>query len=321
MNALRHQLIAAFGPSLRQGEPLAPRTWMRVGGPAEFLIETGRPEQVVAAHAICRCLGAPFFLLGGGSNVLVDDEGLAGLTVIYRDGALRWQPEKGLVTADAGVALERLVEAVSARGWGDLTFAAGIPGTVGGALAGGAGAYGRLLVETVCTARVLRPDGSVADLPVQALGVRYRDSDLLQRGEIVLDITFGGFQPEDAAALSARIAAIKRERAGKHPPPELPCAGSFFKNLPPPNPGAQRVAAGLILDRCGAKEMHSGGAAVFERHANIIVNAGGATAADILSLARRMADRVQARYGIRLEPEVRYLSNKPIKSVIVRDPA
>jgi UDP-N-acetylmuramate dehydrogenase len=319
VKTLHCHLLATFGPELHQNAPLAPFTWMRVGGPAEFLIEADHPDRVIAAHAICRRLGAPFVLLGGGSNVVIDDDGLAGLVVIHREGEIRWQPEKRQVTAGGGVALERLVAAVSARGWGDLTFAAGIPGTVGGALAGGAGAYGRLLAEAVASARVLRPDQTVVDLPVEALGVRYRDSDVLHRGEILLEITFGGFRAADPAALSARIAAIKTERAGKHPPPELPCAGSFFKNLPPPAPGAARVAAGLLLDRCGAKELRCGGAAVFARHANIIVNAGGATAADILALARRMADLVHRRHGIRLEPEVRYLSNKPIKPGIVRN--
>lgn len=310
MTAFRKQLEQLFGTALRRDEALAPWTWMKVGGPAEFLVEVEGIEALAAAHETCRRCGAPFTLLGGGSNVIIDDAGLAGLVVINRLAHLEWAAHKHRVTVGTGFSLDRLVEAVSLRGWGDLTFAAGIPGTVGGALVGGAGAYGRLLAEVVCAARVLSPDGTLDTLPVDALGVRYRDSDILRRGQIVIEITFGGFQPAPAAGLADRIAAVKADRAGKHPPSDLPCAGSFFKNLPPPAAGASRIAAGLLLDRCGAKGLRQGGAAVFERHANIIVNAGGATAADILALADRMARLVQSRHGVRLEREVRYLHNR-----------
>jgi UDP-N-acetylmuramate dehydrogenase len=310
MTVFRKQLEQRFGSALRSDEALAPWTWMKVGGPAEFLVEVGQNEDLAAAHAICRRCRAPFTLLGGGSNVIVDDAGLAGLVVINRVAHLDWDEKKRQVTAGGGFALDRLVEAVSSHGWGDLTFAAGIPGTVGGALAGGAGAYGRLLAEMVHRARVLSPDGTLDDLPVAALGVRYRDSDIPRHGQIVLEITFGGFQAASTVCLADRIAAIKADRARKHPPSSLPCAGSFFKNLPPPTPGASRIAAGLLLDRCGAKSLRFGGAAVFDQHANIIVNTGGATAADILALADRMARLVQGRHGVRLEPEVRYLRNR-----------
>ncbi len=311
MKTLHDRLTSLFGTDLRLGVPLAPFTWMRVGGPAEFFVEVDRVDRLIAAHDVCRRLSAPFVLLGGGSNVVIDDAGLAGLVVVNRLGHLEWEDSKRQVTVGGGFELDRLIGLVAARGWADLSFAAGIPGTVGGALAGGAGAYGRLLAEAVCAARVLRHDGSLERVPVEALGVRYRDSDVLQRGDILLEATFGGFAQADPTVLRERIDAIKAERAGKHPPRDLPCAGSFFKNLPPPEPGACRIAAGLLLDRCGAKQLVRGGAAVFERHANIIVNTGSATAADIMALAGQMADLVHRRHGIRLEPEVRYLCNRP----------
>jgi UDP-N-acetylmuramate dehydrogenase len=304
------QLIDLFGPALRRAVPLAPYTWMRVGGPAEYLLEACRLEQIVRARAFCRRRAMPFVLLGGASNVVVDDAGLAGLVVINRAAHLRWDAAGRRVTVGAGHDLDRLVARVSARGWGDLSFAAGIPGTVGGGLVGGAGAYGRLLAEMVLGARVLRGDGTVAQTPVADLGVAYRRSAALERGDIVLTVTCGPFTPSDPVCLAERIAQIKADRAGKHPPADLPCAGSFFKNLPPPAPGAQRLAAGRILDECGAKGLCQGGAAVFARHANIIVNTGAATAADIRGLAERMANLVLARRGVTLEPEVRFLTNR-----------
>jgi UDP-N-acetylmuramate dehydrogenase len=139
MTAFRKQLEQLFGTALRRDEALAPWTWMKVGGPAEFLVEVEGIEALAAAHETCRRCGAPFTLLGGGSNVIIDDAGLAGLVVINRLAHLEWAAHKRRVTVGAGFSLDRLVEAVSLRGWGDLTFAAGIPGTVGGALAGGAG--------------------------------------------------------------------------------------------------------------------------------------------------------------------------------------
>ena len=310
MHSTRDQLVELFGPALKESVDTAPYTWMRVGGPAEYLIEARRTAQVVQARALCRRRGLPFVLLGGGSNVVIDDAGLAGLVLVNRCAHLRWDLDTRQVTVAGGYDLNRLVTAVSARGWGDLTFAAGIPGTVGGGLVGGAGAYGRLIVDVIRSARVLHPDGTVGQEPVAALGVGYRQSDALRRGDIVLAVTCGPFAPADVAVLAARIAEIKTDRAGKHPPPDLPCAGSFFKNLPPPAPGAQRIAAGRILDECGVKGLRQGGAAVFARHANIIVNTGGATAADIHRLAERMAARVARQRGIVLEREVRYLSNK-----------
>ena len=310
MQSVRDHLVGLFGATLKESIPLAPYTWMRVGGAAEYLIEAHRIDQIVRAHAFCRRRGMPFVLLGGGSNVVVEDAGLDGLVVINRAAHLRWNPATRKVTVGAGFDLDRLVTRVSALGLGDLSFAAGIPGTVGGGLVGGAGAYGRLLAEMVASARVLRADGSLAQTPVTDLGVSYRHSDALERGDLVLAVTCGPFARSDPSLLAARIAEIKADRAGKHPPPELPCAGSFFKNLPPPHPGDQRVAAGRILDECGAKQLHHGGAAVFARHANIIVNTGTATAADIRHLAERMATLVFDRYGVVLEREVRYLNRK-----------
>ena len=304
------RLAGLFGPALRTAVPLAPYTWMRVGGPAEFLLEADTADAVIRARAACRRWGIPFVLLGGGSNVVVDDAGLAGLVVIHRAAGLHWDDDRMTLTAAGGADLDTVVAAVSRRGWGDLTFAAGIPGTVGGGLAGGAGAYGHLLVDGVRSARVLGADGSVAEVAAADLGVGYRRSDALERGDIVLAVTFAGFRRADAADLAARIAEIRADRVRKHPAEDLPCAGSFFKNLPPVESGGRRVPAGRVLDACGAKGMRHGGAAVFERHANIIVNTGGATAADILALADALAERVRRERGITLEREVRYLRNK-----------
>jgi len=312
------QLNDLFGPCLQTAVALAPYTWMQVGGPAEYLLEARSIDRVIRARAFCRRHGLPFVLLGGGSNVVIDDAGLAGLVVINRSEHLRWDLKHRRVTVSAGYPLDRLVSRVSARGWGDLTFAAGIPGSVGGALAGGAGAYGRLLVDGLRSARILDADATVKDVAAAGLGVSYRHSEMSARGQIVLAATFGSFLPADATLLAGRIAQIKCDRAAKHPPLDLPCAGSFFKNLPPPESGMHRLAAGRILDECGAKQLRQGGAAVFAGHANIIVNTGGATAGDIHRLAERMVALVARQKGVVLEREVRYLSNRTFLSGLDR---
>lgn len=310
MTSIAEKLHTAIGPGLRARVSLAPYTWMRVGGLAEFLVEAVDEDMLVHVREVSRELGVPFTFLAGGSNVFADDDGLEGLVLVNRAADIEWDDAGRTVSASGGYDLDRLVSEVAGRGWGDLTFAAGIPGTVGGGLVGGAGAYGKLLYEFVHTARLLRPNGAVETVPIEALGVRYRESDALDRGDIVLAVRFRPFDASDRAGLLERIAEIKSDRRRKHPPENLPCAGSFFKNLPPAQPGDWRVPAGKLLDECGAKGMCEGGAAVFENHANIIVNTGNATARDINTLADRMADAVREKRGVELVREVRYLSNR-----------
>jgi UDP-N-acetylmuramate dehydrogenase len=303
------KLKRELGPGLRTAAPLAPLTWMRVGGPAEMLMEATTAAQLTAARRACRRLGVPFCLLGDGSNVVAPDSGLPGLVVVNRIDTITWDRSRKAVTVGSGFSLDRLVAEVSQIGWDGIVFAAGIPGSIGGGLVGGAGAYGHLLGERLHRARVLAADGRLVDTDAAGLGIRYRNSDALLRGDIVLAATFAGFTAADPQELSDRIQTIKADRRRKHPPGDLPCAGSFFKNLPPPKPGAHRVPAGRLLDECGAKQMREGGAEVFHKHANIIVNTGTATAADIDRLADRMADRVRRRLGVQLVREVRTLAS------------
>ncbi len=310
MSRVTDRLRAAFGSALQERVPIAPYTWMRVGGPAEYLLEATRERELIHAFDAARKLGIPFTLLGGGSNVFADDDGLDGLVAINSVSAIEWDDVERTLEVSGGYDLDTLVGEVSARGWSDLTFAAGIPGTVGGGLVGGAGAYGKLLHEFVAYARLLRPTGDIESVPIEALGVRYRESDAMHRGDIVLGVEFRPLELAEAKLLSERIAEIKADRVRKHPGKELHCAGSFFKNLPPEEPGGWRIPAGKILDECGAKGMSVGGAAVFDRHANIIVNTGDATAGDINALADRLAATVRERTGVELLREVRYLSTK-----------
>ncbi|RJP24296.1 MAG: UDP-N-acetylmuramate dehydrogenase [Candidatus Omnitrophota bacterium] len=303
---IEHELRLLFGDILRCNIALSSYTTLQIGGPADFLLELHHTDDVIRACRAALQLNLPFHFLAGCSNVLIDDCGLRGLVVINRTETIDWQKDFSL-RVDGGYSLDLLVERVSERGWADLTFAAGIPGSIGGALVGGAGAFGHLVHEYLLEAEILRRDGTTCTVTASDLGIRYRESDAKQRGDIILAAAMGNFTSGFPDQLVAEIHRIRAEREIKHPGPDLPSAGSFFKNLPPATPGGRRIPAGKLLEEVGAKDIRIGGAGVFHKHANIIVNYGGATANQINELADIMAERVKLKFGIELEREVQYL--------------
>ncbi len=304
--SIEQELHTAFGNQLQRHVPLAPFTTLKIGGPAEYLLEVHQKEDLVHACRVAQQLNIPFYFLAGCSNVLIDDHGLRGLVVLNRMTNIIWGENK-IVQVDGGYSLDRFVLDVSNKGWADLSFAAGIPGSVGGAVIGGAGAFGHLVHEYVLEAEILQRSGEVKIVPSEALGIHYRTSEAKKRGDIILSVRFGNFTCGDVHYLLGEIERIKAERERKHPQTDFPSAGSFFKNLPPNEPKGRRIPAGKLLDEVGAKELRVGGAGVFAKHANIIVNYGGATAAEVNELANEMAKRVREKFGIELEREVQYL--------------
>lgn len=306
-NQVERELRKVLGEKLRTQVLLAPYTTLRIGGPAEFLLEAYEMEDLVLAYRLVRDLDIPFYFFGGCSNVLIHDDGLKGLIVVNKTSTVEWHDDYTVIVA-GGYNLDKLVMEVSERGWADLSFAAGIPGSLGGAIVGGAGAFGHLVYEYLVEAKILHRDGNVSMMKTEELGIEYRTSAAKRRGDIILQAYMGGFQPGSAEALLAECHRIKAEREVKHPGSSLPSAGSFFKNLPPETPGGHRVPAGKLLEAAGVKNLRFGDAGVFEKHANIIVNYGNATAAQVNELADTMAQRVLDRFGIALEREVQYLS-------------
>jgi UDP-N-acetylmuramate dehydrogenase len=302
---LKDQLRERLGPSLEEDVVLAPLTTIRIGGPAALFFKAQSAEQLLQSLASVRELGLPYWLLGGGSNVVISDEGLDGL-VIFDANREQLAFAESAVTISSGFALADLVEECRRRGLSGIEFAVGIPGSIGGAVCGNAGAYGSSIGERLVEAEVWTPECGVRRVGPAFFDFAYRDS-VLKHGEgIVLSATFR-VEPGDPGRIEAALKANLKRRWERLPPPELPCAGSFFKNLPPEHPGEHRRAAGLFLERAGAKGLRVGGAQVYEKHANIIVNTGGATARDVRALAGQMKNLVQQRFGITLEEEARYL--------------
>ena len=281
-------------------------TTFRLGGSCRELVTTA--DGAVAAEAIRKwnAAGIPWRVMGGGSNLLVADEGIPDAVLRIYTGVPDFQRSKGGVCVSAGTLLDELSRRAAEEGLAGLEFAAGIPGTVGGGVCGNAGAFGAALGDVLDRVEVLTHTGETKILTRGALDFGYRCSSLQQAGSVVTRVWFRLEAGAAAHLLAARedILAVRRE---KHPDWRvLPTAGSFFKNLPPEVVGGYRQAAGRFLEEAGAKQMREGGAYVFEKHANIVIAGAGAKARDVARLTARMAGAVKERFGIDLEPEVRF---------------
>lgn len=278
-------------------------TTFRIGGPAAGLAHVRTSDDArrfleFAGEREIDVLG-----LGGGSNLLVDDNGFCGLILRMEMSDVVFGP--GTVRAGAGLPFDDLIALSLAKGRPGLEFASGIPGSLGGAVVGNAGCYGHEIGEFVLEATLLRPDGSVERVGPEDLGFRYRSSDLKGSDTLLLDVLIHAEAGNVTAAVAERHEHLT-DRLRKHPVDE-PCAGSYFQNLTPSSPGERRRAAGALLDELGVRGWREGDAAVYHKHANIIVNLGRATCLDVLTLAGRMKAAVVDKFGEELVEEVRHL--------------
>jgi UDP-N-acetylmuramate dehydrogenase len=214
------------------------------------------------------------FIMGNGSNILLADKGIRGLVIRNLCAAVSYREDQDRlgIEAEAGAMLPRVGRETIKRGYYDLVYATGIPGTVGGAVMSNAGAYGWCMADNLTSVRFLARDGSVQTLPAEECGLRYRHSRFKDTGEIVLAAAFELGQREE----SARAAELNRKRRETQPL-TLPNAGSMFKNPP-------GTAAGYVIEQAGLKGRRIGNAQISDKHANFIVNLGGATAHDVQAL-------------------------------------
>jgi UDP-N-acetylmuramate dehydrogenase len=285
--------------SVRRSEPLAKHVSFRIGGPADVLVLPRTLESLDAAVAWLYGEGVPFVVLGRGSNVLIADRGIRGVVVKTgrgQEGVIYDGPH---VHAECGVSLPHLSRRTAERGLAGLEFAAGIPGSVGGAVAMNAGAHGCAIADVFLSARVRTPRGLVT-WTGDDLGLRYRYSLLQDQPGVVLDCELM-LHPAPAAETVARLEEWLRTRAESQPlgPPS---SGCIFRN-------PDGDYAGRLIEASGTKGLRVGGAVVSDRHANYILNTGGATARDVLALIGRVQARVHDHAGADLATEIKMLGD------------
>jgi len=309
MDDFFQRLRETFGDRARCDAPLAPLTTFRVGGPADWLVEPKTSDEIVAALKLAFEAGVAVTMLGGGSNVLVSDEGVRGLVIRPRGGQIS-RIDGTRIRADAAVTINGLVRWTINHGCAGLEAWAGTPGTVGGGIHGNAHFGGRLIGDLVADVRVASRNGTTSDVARDAMGFAYDRSRLQESGEVLLSVVFR-VSAGDPAALraAARESLAFRKRTQ---PLDSPSAGCIFQN---PEPGRDSVpdgipwSAGALVDRAGLKGIALGGARVSPAHGNFIVNDGSATARDIRQLITRCRDGVRARFGVVLREEIVYLGN------------
>ncbi len=297
---LRARLESIDDLELRLEEPLARYNTFRIGGPAEMLGRVKSLEALTRTVAEVARAGddrpAPALqVLGLGSNVLIPDEGLRGLVLRLEGELERVDFEGDLVWAGAAVSLAQLARRTAAQGHLGLEALSGFPSTVGGAVVMNAGCYGTEIKDLLVSTTVVDERGRLARLTIDDLQPGYRTTVLQGQSKIVADATFRTRRGDPVAAL-ARIQELNRKRK-QALPSGFPNVGSIFKNPP-------SDYAGRLIDECGLKGREIGGARISNRHGNVIVNFGAATAADVLALMKEARSAVAERFGVTLEPEV-----------------
>lgn len=294
------QSLIAFAAAnhipLTEYEPLSRHTTFHIGGPARYFAMPQTAEQTAVLLDHARETGLRYAVIGNGSNLLVPDEGYDGLVIRTPEGEPRWSGRE--VAVPAGYSLARLSAQAAERGLGGLTFAQGIPGTVGGAVVMNAGAYGGEIRDTLVGSLYHGPDG-VRRLSAEEHDFSYRHSSYSDHPErTVLEAVFC-LVPADRTQLAAEMADYALRRREKQPL-EYPSAGSTFKR-----PAGH--FAGKLIEDAGLKGFSVGGAQVSEKHAGFVINRGGATCADVLALMEQVQKTVYERFGVMLEPEVKLL--------------
>ncbi len=305
--------LGPIGPALRENEPMRAHTTLQIGGPADWFYQARHAEDVPRALAAAAEAELPVFVLGGGSNLLVSDEGYRGLVLHVACDQVRFDTDAAIATVEAGKDFLEFIYLCRDLERAALEFAAGVPGDIGGAIHGNAGCYGHSISEFVIDGVLAPKDGSPAFTVDSAwFDFEYRESRLKKEQTHVLVESRLKLAPARREDIDAVIEDKLEERRVKHPQWRTePTAGSYFKNLPAPAPGAHRVPAGKVLDQGHCRGLRVGDAMVFAKHANIIVNAGHATAQEVLTLGEVMKHRAHAVSGIWLEEEVLFVGPRP----------
>lgn len=296
-------LTQAFGSKLLLNAPLAPYTYIKIGGPAEYLLNVTTVSDLVLGLKSAKQDQIPVTILGSASNVCISDAGLSGLVIINRAQSLTRLPHHQLQAA-SGTLISQLVNYANDQGLGGLAEFLGLPGTVGGAVINNSHHLKYLIGDLISGVETLSPAGELTQFNRSQCEFAYDQSVFQKNQHIILNVVFE-LHPEDPVSLrqTAKAALLRRRQTQ---PLSLPSSGCMFKNPPSPQP-----SAGYMIDQLGLKNYRIGGAMVSPVHANFIVNTGEAKAADIVALSNLIRQKVQEAYKIKLDREIFFLGNHP----------
>lgn len=320
MPDIAQKLKNIVGDRLKEGESLAPYTTFKIGGPARYFCFIQSIDELMKIMAVVKKTELPFFVLGGGSNVLVSDKGFDGLVMKFNFSKIKNKGET--LECEAGVYLSKVVGEALSLGLSGLEWAAGIPGTIGGAVCGNSGAYGKSISDNIEEVVVLRHN-KVRVLKNKDCGFSYRASDFSapHSKDLILAANFK-LKEGNREKIKRQVKDILQERLNKFD--NYLCAGCVFKNIvlseeevndfknkfpefPEKFVAYKKIPAGWLIEECGLKGRKIGGAKIAEGHANIIINSGGATAEDVIMLISIIKQKVRGKFNIQLMEEIRYV--------------
>lgn len=289
------QIVGAEQVSVR--EPMAKHTTFRAGGCSDYFVSPFEIHQIQEITDLCRREDVPCYVIGNGSNLLVSDEGYHGVMIHLGTAFAGWELEEasGIVTVKSGAALGGVVRAVSRRGFGDMTWAAGIPGSFGGAVVMNAGAYGGEMKQVLLDVTWMDEEGRIVTTPASELGLGYRQSMFKHSRKIVLEGRLK-LEKADSDQLLREIDRLNQLRKEKQPL-EYPSAGSTFKR-------PEGYFAGKLIEDSGLKGYRLGGAQVSEKHCGFVVNRDQATAAELYALFEHIKAVVREKFQVEMELEV-----------------
>jgi UDP-N-acetylmuramate dehydrogenase len=295
----KRELVRLLDKDVHFSCPMGPYTTFRVGGKAEALCAVKDLMQLKDLLSFMSKESIPFLVVGKGSNILVRDGGLKGMALLLKGKLEGVEEKEGTIQAGGGLGLSELVRFSHEKGLAGLEFLAGIPGTVGGAVAMNAGAWGKSAGDVLTAVEIMTGHGERMTKSSTELQFGYRKA-VLPAGSVVVKALFKG-TPDLQEAIGERIRDYLQRRKADQPL-EYPSAGSVFKNPP-------HDYAGRLIEGAGLKGRRIGGAMISDKHANVIVNLGGASAQDILALMEAARQTVKEQTGIELEPEVKVVGD------------
>jgi UDP-N-acetylmuramate dehydrogenase len=281
-------------------------TTFRLGGPCRLLFNCETPDELIHTVQTLTLKNTPYILIGGGSNIVFSDDGIDCAVIRYVTSSPLIERDGLDVIVSASTELDALARICVDEGLDGLNFTTGIPGTVGGAVVGNAGAWGKQVGDVLESVTLLTSEGAIKKATRDDCQFQYRHSKLKETGEIVLKVRFS-LREGNPITLAHERAEILKKRSEKHPDLKIhPCAGSFFRNVEPTSKAGHRQAAGWFLEEAGGKNLRVGGAQIFNKHANIIVKGPDCKAQDVYELSQKMIKIVEDKFGFQLIREVRF---------------